>query len=81
MDNLELERAVQFAQDSLRQQNDARLTKREEFAKAAMQGLCASLNAYGPGRFINVDELANDAVVIADRTMKELADNEPPVWP
>lgn len=41
---------------------------RLEFIKAAMQGLCASIE-YGAGHLINGDEIAQDAVFIADRTI------------
>lgn len=48
------------------------LTKRELFAAMAMQGLCASVREYGPGRFIGVYELASDSVACADALLTAL---------
>lgn len=72
MDNEELRRAVELAKDSLRYQNECRLTKREEFVKAAMQGLCAAMTDYGKGFLIDLDEIADDAIGIADETLNQL---------
>lgn len=48
------------------------LTKREQFVLAAMQGLCAALD-YGQGKnFISDEDIAQDAVNIADCTLDEL---------
>jgi hypothetical protein len=51
------------------------LSKRELFAAMAMQGLCASVREYGPGRFIGVDELAADSVACADALLTALEKN------
>lgn len=72
--NDNLETAIGFALKSLESQNAARLTKREEFVKAAMQGLCAALKDYGPGTFDNSElpDIAQDAIGIADETLNQL---------
>lgn len=62
---------VELAKDSLRYQNECRLTKREEFVKAAMQGLCAAMD-YGKGVLVDPLEIADDAIGIADETLNQL---------
>lgn len=42
------------------------LTKREQFAMAAMQGLCAT------GQYVSFDHVAQDAVKAADELLAEL---------
>jgi hypothetical protein len=55
---------------------DLGLTKREYFAAKAMQGMCAGAH-WAPGTLINEDEMAGDAVAIADATLAELAKPAP----
>jgi len=39
----------------------------------AIKGFCASIDGYGPGRMINEDEIADDAVAIANAVCANLA--------
>lgn len=53
------------------------LTKREAFAMAAMQGLCARenmcmTNIYGNVANLNITQLVETSVIIADELIKEL---------
>lgn len=45
-------------------------TRRDQFIQAALQGLCAGLQ-WTPGLLIHEDELASDAVAIADAALKK----------
>jgi predicted nucleic acid-binding protein len=52
------------------------LTKREEFAKAAMQGLCANHGTYGVNN--GPGDVAARAVQVADALLAELAKEPQP---
>jgi hypothetical protein len=58
---------LQIATDNLAHQTECRLSKREQFALAAMQGIVASTRQYGS----DMRQLVDDAFILADEMLKE----------